>query len=255
MSKQYNIRWKPDDDKQLRKAVKNFNAKISRLEKKDPSNKNALPSRVTVKQMKELISTRQDLNREINSLKRFSRRGSEELITAPGNKYNLKITKWQKEEMVRRAATINRKRKRKLREVAGIQLKSRGEELGYTKGAVGMGKAEEISLSPIRAFTPAMSRKDLAKKYNVILKESQSNYWEKRELILRENYIKALETNFNPSDVEDIIEEIESMEPKQFRSIFESEGGDFEFAYPPDEEQYQAYLSSIKAIWTPNKES
>ena len=87
MSKQYNIRWKQDDNQELRKAVKNFNAKISRLEKKDPQNKEALPEKITVKQIKELISTRQDLKRELNALQRFSKRGAEKIIEIPDTDY------------------------------------------------------------------------------------------------------------------------------------------------------------------------
>ena len=56
MSKRYNIKWRQDDSERLTKAVKNFNAKITRLEKKNPENKNALPERVSAKQLKELIN-------------------------------------------------------------------------------------------------------------------------------------------------------------------------------------------------------
>ena len=253
MSRQYNIRWKPSDNSELRKAVKNFNAKISRLEKKNPQESAALPERVTVKQLKELISTRQDLKRELNALKRFSKRGAEEIITAPDNKYNLKITKWQKDEMTRRAAVINRRRKKRLDDVAGIELESRGEKLGYSKGAIGMGKAEEVSLQPIRAFTPAMSRKDLKKKYAMIQKESQSSYWNERELRMKANYIRSLEENFNPADIADIVESIDDMDFARFRRIFDAEGGNFELSYPPDAESYQQHLSALKAIWKPQK--
>lgn len=253
MSRQYNIRWKPSDNSELRRAVKNFNAKISRLEKKNPQESAALPERVTVKQLKSLISTRQDLKRELNALKRFSKRGAEDIITAPDNKYNLKITKWQRDEMTRRAATINRKRKKRLEEVASIELESRGEKLGYTKGAIGMGKAEEVSLQPVRAFTPSMSRKDLKKKYAMIQKESQSSYWNERELRMKANYIKSLEENFNPDDIADIVDSIDNMEFSEFRKIFEAEGGNFELSYPPDAESYNQHLSALKAIWKPHK--
>lgn len=249
MPKQYNIRWKPSDNDELRRAVKNFNAKISRLEKKNPHEKAALPERVTVKQLKSLISTRQDLNREINALKRFSKRGAEDIVTAPDNKYNLKITKWQRDEMNRRAAIINRKRKKRLDEIAGIELESRGEKLGYTRGQLGMGKADEVALSPIRAFTPAMSRQDVKKKYAAIQKESQSSYWRERELRMKANYIKSLEENFNPADIKDVVEAIDEMDFKEFRKIFEAEGGNFELSYPPDAESYQAHLSALKSIY------
>ena len=253
MSKPYNIRWKSSDNAELRRAVKNFNAKISRLQKKNPKESAALPERVTVKQLKTLISTRQDLNREINALKRFTKRGAEEIITAPDNKYNLKITKWQKEEMTRRAAIINRKRKKRLDDLVDIELESRGEKLGYTKGAIGMGKAEEVSLRPIRAFTPGMSRQDVNKKFSVIMRESQTSYWHEREIRMKANYIKSLEENFNPADISDIVERIDRMDFLDFRKVFEAEGGNFELSYPPDAESYQAHLTALKSIWTPNK--
>lgn len=253
MSKQYNIRWKPDDNQELRKAVKNFNAKISRLEKKDPQNKEVLPEKITVKQIKELISTRQDLKRELNALQRFSKRGAEKIIEIPDTDYNLKTTKWQKEEMARRTAIINRKRKRRLKEVAETEIKSRGEKLGYRRGDIGMGKASEIELQPLKAFTPKMNRRDLGKKFNLIMKESQQGYWNKRDILMKKNYISSLEQNFNANDIKDVIEHIDDMDFNDFRKIFEAEGGNFELSYPPDEESYNAHLSALKSIWTPKR--
>lgn len=253
MAKQYNIRWQQDDVEQLKKAVKNFNAKIRRLEKKYPKDKNALPEKISVRQMKELIETRQDLKRELNSLARFTKRGSEEFVNVPGNEYNLKITKWQKQEMTRRVGVINRKRKQRLKEIQDIDLTSRGQKLGYKKGQIGMGKAEEVSLKPMNAFTPKMERKDLHFKFKNILKESQSSYWNKRDLILKNNYIKSLEENFNPEDIKEIVKKIDKMDYKQFKKIFDAEGGNFELSYPPDQESYNAYLEGLKAIWIPNK--
>lgn len=253
MCKQYNIRWKPDDNQELRKAVKNFNAKISRLEKKDPQNKEALPEKITVKQIKELISTRQDLKRELNALQRFSKRGAEKIIEIPDTDYNLKTTKWQKEEMTRRTAIINRKRKRRLKEVAETEIKSRGEKLGYRWGDIGMGKASEIELQPLKAFTPKMNRRDLGKKFNLIMKESQQGYWNKRDILMKKNYISSLEQNFNANDIKDVIEHIDNMDFNDFRKIFEAEGGNFELSYPPDEESYNAHLSALKSIWTPKR--
>ena len=253
MSKRYNIRWQESDNQELKRAVKNFNAKIRRLEKKNPAIKNVLPEKVTVAQMKELIETRQDLKRELNALKRFSKRGSEKIVEVPDNDYNLKTTKWQKEEMTRRIGIINRKRKKRLKEIQETPLMSRGQELGYTKGQLGMGRAEEVSLTPMNAFTPRMTRRDLKYKFRNILKESQSSYWNKRDLMLKENYIKSLEENFNPNDIKDVVKAIDKMDHKQFRKFFMREGGNFEFSYPPDQESYDAYLTALKSTWLPNR--
>ena len=71
MPKIYSIRWTKSDSEDLAKAVKNFNAKIKRLETKYPKTKNSLPQKVSLKEMKDLIKTRADFKREINALKRF----------------------------------------------------------------------------------------------------------------------------------------------------------------------------------------
>lgn len=255
MSKVYNIRWNQSDSKELAKAVKNFNAKITRLEKKDPKNKNSLPERVSVREMKELITTRQDLNRELNALKRFTERGSETLVIAPGTDYNLKITKWQKQEMTRRVGIINRKRKQKLEEISDIEMVSRGQKLGYSRGELGMGTLDENALKPMKAFTRKMTRADLNMKWKNIMLESQGNYWREKEQRMMNNYLNALRTTYNEEDVADVIDAIERMDYKKFRKIFEAEGGTFEFVSdPPDlNEKYQQYVNALHSMWTPKK--
>lgn len=261
MSKQYNIRWKQSDNDDLKKAVKNFNAKISRLEKKyaeDPGKRYALPERVTVAEMRELIDTRQDLKRELNALRRFSTRGAEELTDIPDNKYNLQITKWQKNEMSRRAGVINRKRKNRLDVISDIEMQSRGEALGYTKGQIGMGKADEIALKPIKPFTPAMNRRDINKRFRGLKKESQTSYWEIKELRLKQNVIKGIEANYQglfPDEVDEIIESIEDMDFKEFYSRFMGESGEMEIVSPPpgssSDEMMRINIEALKSTWVP----
>lgn len=251
MSKYHRINWRESDTNELNRAVRNFNAKINRIIKKDPQMKNVLPEKASVAQLKELINTRQDLKREINALKRFSKRGSEEIVEVPDNEYSLKITKWQRTEMNRRVGIINRRRKKRLEELSNIEVTSRGEKLGYTRGDIGMGKANEVSLSPMNAFTKYMNRKDLKMKWTGIMKESQSDYFTQKDFRLRKNFIKALEQNFNPHDIEDIIQQLEEMDIKDFLQYFEQEGGNFELAYPPNREQYEAYLTGLKASIKP----
>lgn len=253
MSKYYNIKWQEADSRELSKAVKNFNAKISRLEKKNPELKNLLPERVTVKEMKELIDTRQDLKRELNSLKRFSKRGSEQLVTIPDNDYNLQITKWQKNEMTRRVGVINRKRAQRLEQIQNIELKSRGEKLGYTRGQLGMGKADEIALTPLNTFTKRMTRHDLKRKFETIKRESQSTYWQKREMIMKDSYIKSLERNFPADEISDVVKAIDDMTFEEFYKTFQEEGADFELSYPLNKDDERKAINALKAIWTPNK--
>ena len=253
MSGSSNIRWRESDREDLRRAVKNFNAKISRITKKNPELKYVLPEKTSVAQMKELIRTRNDLKREINALKRFSKRGAEEVVLAPGNKYNLKITKWQRTEMNRRVGYINRRRKERLAEALDKPVVYKGQELGYTKGQVGMGKAEHVSLSPMKAFYPSMQRTDLGMKFKQIMKESQASYWDWRDLLYKENYIKALKENFAIADVEEVIIQVQEMDMKEFKQIMETEHDIWGYTYFPNQSEYDKALGHIKSVWIPNK--
>lgn len=250
---EYRYNWREDDEKAISQAVKGFNAKIAKISKADPKNAAALPEKMTVKQLKRNISSRQDLRKTLKALERFSKEGAEELVEIPGNNYNLKLTKWQKEEMERSAARVNKERGKRREELADVDLTSRGKKLGYKKGQIGMGRAEERALDPVEPFTKSMSRADLQRKMRQLWKEDKSGYWKARDELMRKNYIQALEENFNTKDIQDVIDTIEEMDFQEFRKVFEAEGGDFESMYPPDDEQYQGYLSSLKSTWLPQK--
>ena len=155
--------------------------------------------------------------------------------------------------MNRRIGVINRRRAKRLEDISNMEMKSRGEKLGYTRGQLGMGKATEVSLRPMKAFTRSMSQADLKWKWKGIMKESQSDYFTQRDYMLRENYIKALEENYNAKDIQDIIDEIKSMDINEFLNTFEEEGGTLEFAYPPNKEQYKGYVNALRTTWKPER--
>lgn len=251
MSKYHKIRWTEQDSKEIARVVKNFNSKINRLAKKNPSIASILPERVSSKQLKELINTRQDLHRELNALKRFSKKGAEQIIVIPDTEYDLKTTKWQKVEMNRRIGIINRRRKERLETLQKIEMKSRGKSLGYTRGQFGMGKATEVALQPMTPFFRTMGNTDLKKRWLSILIQSQSDYFTKRDYQLRDNFIKSIQENFNNSNVSDVILAIKKMDIKQFLTKFEEEGGTFEMNYPSKENE-EKYENSLRSTWNPN---
>ena len=258
MAKQYKIRWTDQDTADLTKAVKNFNAKINRLAKRNPSIKNLLPGKVSTKKLKSLIATRNDLKREIRALERFSRRGAEKLVPAPNNENNVMVTKWQKEELIRRVALVNRKRKLRMEELFSLPETSRGKELGYTVGQarefIGMGNIREIELRPLTAFTRTQTPEEIRMKYSSAISQTQGDYFTKRDYELRENYIKGLKENYSYEDVKDIISAIEGMDIKDFLERFFQEGGSFEFASPNGYEElkmyeYEGYVEGLKSTW------
>lgn len=253
MSKRYNIRWRPDDDAELRKAVKNFNAKITRLENKG-FKKSALPERITVKQIKEVVQVRQDLKREMDSLRRFTQRGAEELVFVPDNDYNLQATKWQIDDMKRRTSVINRRRKKMLKDIQNIEVTAGGENTGYKRGDIGMGKQDEVTLRPFQPFTPKMNKKDFDYKLKHLRKESSVAFFDEKKERLRQNYIKGILASYNENDprIKDVIEKIEEMSFEEFYKTFQAEDPTFEFASDlPDDVNMDAYIERLKTTWAP----
>lgn len=266
MSKRYPIKWTEADLAEAKRVLKNFNAKLTRVENKNPKAKANLPKfakqvqdeygnnlveftdRLSLDQLKEMIYSRQDFNREINALKRFSRRGAEQLITIDDTDNNIKITKWQNEEMNRRLVHINRRRNERRNEISEIIIKDVNEEAGYKVAEMGNQALKE--LNPLTKSFKTMSNKDMHWKFANIMAESRSNFFNEKDERLRENYIKSLKENFNEKDIRDLIRNIREMDIKDFVAEFYAQGGNFEYSYPPDEEQYLAYLEQLRGIWS-----
>lgn len=261
MPKQSNIKWRVQDEQELRRVARNFNDKLRRLVKENPQNKNILPqfynertdqfeSRITIKTLKDMIGTRSDYNRTLNMLKRFSRKGAETIIEAPDNEYGTKTTKWQRQETARLTAIVNRKRQERLDRLNMVEMMNSQGKLGYTVGQMfGMGLASKNKLSKTKGFTPSQTQTDVKWKFRGLLTESEQKYYADRDRILKDNYIRTLEQNYCKEDIQDVIDAIKRMNHETFILKFEAKGDAFEFAYPPDSEQYKAYLSELKGYW------
>ena len=268
MPRVYQIRWKSSDEQLLNKTVKNFNAKIRRLEKKYDKaieqaktkeearnilrQKEALPEKVVKKDLKALINTRKDLNREVKMLQRFSKKGAEQIKPAPNNDNNLLLTKWQIQEYSRRMGIINRNRNKRLKEIEELEATSRGEELGYTRGAIGMGSYETNILKPAKAWTKSLDRTGFNKKWGMSMEELQADYYDKGMEVLKNNYIDALLTEFNEEDIKDVVEAIRKMSYEDFYKIYHKEGGEFSHIYYPNVEAYEGYIQYHKRLWVGN---
>lgn len=236
MSRAYKIRWRKSDEQELSRLVKNFNAKVRRLEKKKVPGQ-IIPETVSTKELKKMIETRQDLNRELKSLAKFTKRGSEEFISLPDNEHNLRITKWQYREMKRMERLESKRVKAERERLGRLEATSRGQGLGYTvKQAhdyIGMGRMTDIDLTPIRAFTSTMSQSDVNRRFKVLQTKTQQHYYTKRDIAWRDNFVKTIERNFDNS-VMPVVEAIKNMSIEQFKEIMYQEGGRlaFEYAYP-----------------------
>ena len=79
-------------NKEINRVIANFNQKISRLEKLDKEV--TIPTRISKKDLMD-VSSKAELNRKLNQLKRFSRRGAEAAYKLESGEL---ITDWEKKE-------------------------------------------------------------------------------------------------------------------------------------------------------------
>ena len=94
MPKQSVIKWRESDRAELGRIRKNFNAKITRLEKAGIA-KEFLPEKISVKNIYKDVATRRDLNKVIKQAEIFTSRGSEKIVEYKGQQ----LPKFEKERI------------------------------------------------------------------------------------------------------------------------------------------------------------
>lgn len=255
MSRTHNIRWTENDSKEIRRTVKNFNAKVKRLEKKYAGQDVVLPEKVSAKELKNLIGTRTDLERELKSLRRFSsKRGSEKLVKAPITENTIYITKWQRTEMNRLKGIVNAKRKTRFEMITDIQMEHRNTPLGYSVGEFGGMRQQEVNaLKPVKAFTEKMDKYDISKKFRALRKHAQSDYFRRADRRLLENFLGAIDNTFG-EDAKELMDVIREMDFKEFYKKFKANHGQFEYASDiPEDADLKGYLEELKSTWMPEE--
>lgn len=184
------LRWTKDDKQNLRRAVDNFNRKIERLEKLGREN---LPDKVSYKGMvgigeankenyNERIYTRRELNNIIRSLKRFTKKGAENLVNINDK---TQITAWASNELRINQSRATRNIKRALNE-----LKAKAES------NFGMGEGEITALeATLRNIKTARSRTgtDFKRIVNIIGNNARSDTDMRRATIWRDNFKERME--------------------------------------------------------------
>lgn len=181
MSRRSNIKWRKSDRKKISNAVRQFNSKITRTLKLHPDFERFLPDKISVKELTSKIETRNDFNREVNSLLRFLKKGAETPFTS---KSGIETTKWGKQEISYKIAQINRSR----------TLRRKKANVSTFKGT--MGSIQENNLKP-KIFDINKIRKNDWKLFiENVEKQVKSNYYSDKMRIYKENYIKALSNVF-----------------------------------------------------------
>lgn len=126
MPKYHKIRWRATEKKELARLAKNFNAKIDYHLKKNPALKGVLPEKVKVKDLKADIITRKDLNRTLDKLSSFSKRGMEKAVT---NDKGEQATLFEIEQAKKNVRRLNAQRRAEQKRIDNAPVYVNGKEL------------------------------------------------------------------------------------------------------------------------------
>lgn len=188
---------------QLEKAVRNFNRKIDRQSKQHPEKRAALPKKITAQKFKEIeasIGSKRDFNRTVNRIKRFSKKGAEDVVT---NKEGLSVTRWAKNEAARTNAA-NELRKRARRESI---------EPSTTTGTMGLAESKEF-LPRTFDFENFKTEKEFEKFVDAVEYQLTDKYEQEKLDLYKENYLKAISEQLGDGKIaKQLYDYIEKMAP------------------------------------------
>lgn len=234
------IRWKKGDYITLGKAVSNFNKKIRELQTEE--NKLYLPEEVNYKNLKDEITTRRELNRIINRLKRFQEDGAEKIVE---NSAGQKMTSWENNENIiaKRAASRN--------------IKARIKELNIPKydgfSRVQMGSIEYRELiNTLKSFEKLNILRGF--EYNRlrerINKYATSDLKMKKSINYRENYINEMKKYSHFDNYQLLMEKLNSIKnPINFYEFVSQNEFAGDLTYQSDQyytqEAFNAYLQDL----------
>lgn len=198
---QSRINWKRGDYIRLGRAVSDFNKKINELQQEE--NKLYLPTPLSYSNVKENITTRQELNRMINSLRRFQQEDAGELYETESGQ---QITKWERRELGRQVGIAKRRLKQ---ELAELNEPSIG---GFSRVQMGSMRAREIE-AQLKSFGKLETKKgfEFERLKKSIKFQGSSDYLMKKSIVFRENYINEMKKYSNFDNYEKMMKKLESI--------------------------------------------
>lgn len=172
------IRWNKKDYNRLRYAINKFNNEISKIEVDE---KTILPEMRSYKEVKQNITTRKELNRVINSLRRANLQNLTETRTFESGE---RVTRWEFNE-------INKSIRRALK-----SLESERESILKGRESIGMGDERLSEISAIEESISSISYQtgsDFKRIRGRVYAVGRSDYKMSKDKLFMDNFYKALD--------------------------------------------------------------
>lgn len=219
----YKISKNSEND--LRRAINKFNSKIKRLESVD--REIDIPEKESIEAIKERVSSKWDLNREINRLERFTKRNAEDLIK---NKSGVVMSRWEFENIQREQKRLSSRLLRDIERYSNIKP----QEFGVTQSVTYAQMGDE-KLSNMKARQKAISgksvmklNKEQLKSLQTLINKTSANYRKPKDIFYN-NYLDGTLLNtayfvgYDKEKIEYIKKKLSELTPTQFTKAFETE--------------------------------
>ena len=246
---QSEIRWKRGDYIRLGRAVSDFNRKINKLQTEE--NKLYLPDTISYQNLKENITTRQELNRMVNSLRRFQREDASELYTTQAGE---QITKWERRELGIQTGIAKRRLNRELSEL------NEPLESGYSRVQMGSMRANQIK-AQIRKLNKLenVSGSEFKNLKKSIKTQGTSDFLMKRAITYRDNYIREMKKYSGFENYDKLMDKLNSIKnPIDFYDFVSKNEITKDLTYQSDqyyaEQEFNVFLEDL-GIEIGNEES
>ena len=214
-------------EKELRKAINNFNAKVRRLENVDKEID--IPRKENINAIMERVTNKWDLNREINRLERFTKRNAEELIQ---NKSGVVMSRWEYENIQAEQKRLSAKLEREIKSYGNIKPSIFGNKQSFNYAQMG-----DERLSNLKARKTSISRRGIGKANKEEI-EALKNIMNKTAAIFRrdralffDSYLDgtllnlSYQTGYDEEKIKYIREKLSTLTSSQFIKAFNSEAG------------------------------
>lgn len=179
------IRYDKKLENEITKTVRNFNAKISRLEKNE---RELLPDKVSKQAIKQ-INNRADLKRKLQELQRFSKRGAEDIITTKGG---VRITQYTLNNLKQQTKRVKQNITREISRLRTEKPKVFGKEQDITFAQMGdeyylttLKRKEKLDKSFLE-----LSQEEFESYENLVNRLTQNEGY--MNYVFKENYLKML---------------------------------------------------------------
>lgn len=215
-----------DSETELRRAVSNFNSKIKRLESVD--REIDIPEKASITAIKDRVTNKWELNREIDKLERFTQRNAEELIK---NNSGVVLSRWEFENIQREQKRLSARLLREIERYGKIKPSEFGEKQALSYAQMGDDKLFNLK-SRYKAISNKKIKdinKDQLTKLLGYINRTNANYRSTKKEIFYDNFLDGTLLNlsyiigYDKDKIDYIRKKLGELSPDQFIKAFNSE--------------------------------